>query len=685
MSSPPNPLDAYRSYAYHHILIAADSTATAIGLAEAPELELAAYEHPDIKFCPKDSPNGGKYVVLINGMTDAQFSIKSAKWASVIVPSAGTTSSSQAMSSTTMAVDGELVVVEPQGLNFMNLLNETTKMLKIDPTTITFVLKTIFIGHRDDGTQRYIMDIKPLVFMMIDITAAIDVAGAEYTMGLVGVANGAGKMPHMTSLATGFEFNIPTGDIQNAMSVLTRKLNEKYKTERHELKDAMARCGTGIDIDQEFSHVEYSVTAPDYSGYPVGDLEDGKYRTGDSGTHVAQLGRSSSIENLIGAVMNSSSKVARDAQEDPPNRFIYKIVSDIDTSSDVVKVNYYVHRYQATVIPVEEFLTFEPPEGQGIEYDYIFTGNNIDIIDFDLRMQMGLVFYQVMAAQCTSPTTSSQLLKFYNQDTFVGGVGSKDGAGDQQDASELCNQRAGEPKKKPLFLGTSLQNPLFRDTKAIGSSAGFNTMLQRHAALENLEAKMKIRGNPQLLADSTQLPSEIRTDNPTETQTIDPGEGIPGLRTIMPSLHTTPGYVKVRVHAPKSWTGSAAKSAEEQASSFDNDFSENIWYDGWYFLLQIDNVFDNGEFTQDLNMISLPVDSGESKLGKCDGSATSNEASSTTTSASSASSSASSATSTSSTAPAAQPAAPVVPDAEKATVKQVEAARAARANTGRNR
>lgn len=689
MSSPPNPLDAFRTYSYHHILLAADSTGTAIGLAENPELELAAFDHPDVKFCPKDSPNGGKYVVLINGMTDAQFSIKSAKWASVVVPSAGTTSSSQAMSSTTMAVDGEMLVVEPQGLNFMNLLNETTKMLKIDPTIMTFVLKTIFVGHRDDGTQRVLTDVKPLVFMMIDITASIDVSGAEYTIGLVGVANGAAKMPHMASIASGFNFTVPTGSVEAALQALTIKLNSQYGRERGELQKKLDKCGTGINLNNEFAQVVYSISAPDYSGYTVGDLEDSKFQTDATGNfNFVQLGQSCSIENLIGAVMNSSKQVAEDANKPiDDGRFIYKIVSDIDTSSSVVRVNYYVHRYKASSVDVENFLTFQPPEGEGITFDYIFTGNNIDIINFDLRMQMGLVFYQVLAAQSSSPTTSSQLLNFFNPDTYVGGIGAKDGAGDQQEASELCNQRSGDPKKKPLFIGTSLQNPLFRDTKAIAASAGFSTMLQRHAALENLEAKMVIRGNPQLLADSTQLPSEIRTQNPASPSVFEPGEGLPGLRLLMPALHKSPGYVKVRVHAPKSWTGSAAKTAAEQAASFENDFSENIWYDGWYILLQIDNVFDNGDFTQELTMISLPVDSGESKLSQCDGTETSDESSSVTPPKSTTFTNAdgsSSGDSQVSSEPATTET-PTIANVEKTMIKDIEAKRASTANIGRNR
>lgn len=625
MSSPPNPLDAYRTYSYHHILLVADSTATATSLSNEPDLELSAFDHPDVKFCPKQAPNGGNYIVLINGMTDAQFFIKSAKWASVIVPSSGLSSDSPAQSSTTMAVDGEMVVMEPQGLNFMNLLNECTKMMKIDPTTMTFVLKTVFIGHRDDGTQRYINNVKPLMFMMVDITAAIDISGAEYTLGLVGIANGAAKMPHMTSTASGFDYTVKQADIKEVMADLSEELNNLYGRQRRKLQEDMNNCGVGINLGNEFSRVLYNIEAPDYANYPMGDLQDGKF-TVSGNMNVTQLSSGSSIENIIAAVMNSSKKVVDEANAEPPNRFIYKITSDVETSPSLVKVNYYVHRYQASVIDVEKFLTFEPPKGEGIEFDYIFTGANIDIINFDLRMQMGLVFFQVLAAQSTSPTTSQQLLNFYNPDKFVGGIGAKDGAGDQQEESNICDSSAGEKKMKPLFLGTSMQNPMFRDTKAIGPSTGFGTMLQRHAAIENLEAKMTIRGNPQLLADTTPLPSDIRAVDPTEASVIDPGEGVPGLRTLMPAPHKTPSYVKVRVHAPKAtitkdgkatgWVG-ASRTPEERAAAHDGDYAENMWYPGWYILLQIDNVFDEGEFTQELTMISLPVDSGESKLSVC--------------------------------------------------------------------
>ncbi len=611
MSSPPNALDAYRTYSYHHILIAADSTRTAQLLSE--ENKISRFDHPDVRFCPQDY-KGGKYVVLINGMTDNQFTVQSAKWSTVPIPTVGSSTGSKVTSVQTMAVDGEIEILEPQGVNFFNVMVNVTRLLKVDPSLVTFVLKTVFVGHRHDGQTTLMTNIKPLLFMMVDISAVIDVSGATYNMSIVGISNGVAKMPHVNSIVSGL-----TLKIEETLGETFVSLEKKIKKNYDEMWKKLTIGGCGVKLNpDEFTQVNYVFDLDDYyKGLKAGDQNDDKYRdTSGAGGHVANLGESASIENIISIIMMSSKAVVNEAKGKLPNkRFMFKISSSVDTDAVTKEftVTFHIHRYKAVVVPAEEFMTFEPAEGAGITFDYIFTGKNIDIKDMDIKMEYGLMFFQVLAAEGTSPTSAREMLEHYSPDTFVKASGSPQVYNDDgKRTAASCAQNAGaDPIKRPLFLGTSLKHPMFRDTTSIGASASFNAMLQRHAAVENLGVKVTIRGNPQLLSDTTQLPDELYTNIAKVPPLIIPPEGdatlVEDLRPLFPEIHKTPAYVKINILAPHSWTGST-EGVDAIPASYQLEYGENLWYDGWYYLIQIDNVFEGGEFEQTLELVSLPTE-----------------------------------------------------------------------------
>lgn len=615
MSSPPNALDAYRSYSYHHILIAADSTDTAHALSE--ENKISRFEHPDVKFCPQEY-KGGKYVVLINGITDSQFVIQSAKWSTVPIPTIGSATASRVTSVQTMAVDGEIEILEPQGINFFNVLVNITRMLKIDPSLIAFVLKTVFVGHRHDGETTLISNIKPLLFMMVDINAAIEVSGATYNMSLVGIANGAAKLPHVNAIVSGLSMHIE-GTLDNAFKTLTTKITGVYDRMWEKVVKP-GGCGVSVKAG-EFTKVRYEFDLDDsYKPLTAGNQMDPKYADSTKeGGYASNLGESSSIENIITTIMLSSEDVVNQAKGKlPDERFMFKISSSVrtDAQKDEFIVTFHINKFKAVVVPTKDFLTFTPPAGSGITFDYIFTGKNIDIVDMDIKMEYGLMFFQVLAAEGTSATSALELLEHYNPDTFVKASGSPQ-VFDDDGSKTLADCAAGAGKgkiRRPMFLGTSLKHPMFRDTKELGPSASFNAMLNRHAAIENLGVKVKIRGNPQLLSDTTQLPEDLYTNVAKVPPLIVPPDGdatlVEDLSVLFPEIHKTPAYVKINVFAPHSWSGQGQRTegGDVIPASYQLEHGRNLWYDGWYYVIQIDNVFDNGEFTQEMDLLSLPTE-----------------------------------------------------------------------------
>jgi hypothetical protein len=599
------------------------------------ESKLSVFEHPEQKFCPKQSKHKGLYVVLINGTSDAEFYISTAKWSSVMIPRVP--GPNQANVSTTMAVDGEMVIVEPKGVNFFNLLNNVTKTLRIDPAAMVYVLKTIFVGITDEGITDVITTIRPLQFILTDITATFDASGAQYTISFVGAVNGGSKMPYVNAIANGFSADIASGSsLGAAMEIVTKKLNELYLQERKKLIESANACGGDkkIDFENEFMPVRYAIEIdPAYKDYKTGTSDSIRQQAkGDGDSVITEIGENGTIEGIINSIMQSSLQVLKDAELPVTDniattqRKIYKIASDVridrnDRGEREYLVTFYVHQYKGTFIPHDKVEDFSPnppgidendPQSRGIVFDYIFSGKNIDIIDFDLNMQYGLTFLQMLGAETSAPTSQKDNSMFTNPNTIVAGVGNKDGPGDQKGPDGVCELTNGEGAiKKPLFLGMSITHPAFRDTRSPSSSAGYNAILHRIAALENIGVRVKIRGNPQLLEDTTQQSSDIGFG--AAPPVLAPNS----TRPIMPQGHNVPGYVKINVFMPHEWQYESSET-NDHVSFAAQDYATSFWYKGWFMLLQIDHEFNEGEFTQTLEVYSLPTDAGQSQIGKCD-------------------------------------------------------------------
>lgn len=632
MSRPQNPLNLFRTYSYHHILVACDGTDTAEELAQVSEITAFDHERAEKKFCPQQVIGGrGKYVVLINGMSDTQFTIKSASWASVLIPNQGVEESGEGSTYfRTMAVDGELKIQEPLGVNFLNVLNEVTKSLGTDPNGVCFLLKTIFVGHRDDGTTEIIPNVRPLLFLAFDISAIFDVTGAEYLFAFVGIVNGAARLPHQSSIGEDFDLYIKENStIGKALQQLEDELNEYYETYFDQL-EAEANCNN-VEFDRdEFIPVEYRILVhPDYSNLRVGTASLPTQQTKGNDDPIVEVnGKSSSIERLIDIIMKTSQEVLDEDQKSGDERHMFKITSTLRTGPDKYIVEYEVQRYKAAIVEAEQLFTFEPPVDangtpQGIEFDYIFTGKNIDVISFDIKMQMGMAFFQTLSVASSIPSNSDEILNHYNRQLFSSGAGTRKGPGDQQEEGGcILDDRDKEPTRRPLFLGQSVSDSTVRNNRFASSAANYNSILARHAAYENIEARMTIRGNPQLLEETTQLPSYMdprisldqasASQHPQEIRVPD-DERLSEEernRNLMSEIHRTPGYVKVNVFMPNS---ALIDTAEDLHSA---DFAQNFWYQGWYFLYAINHTFDDGEFTQELEMFSLPTEETQHGLNK---------------------------------------------------------------------
>jgi hypothetical protein len=96
---------------------------------------------------------------------------------------------------------------------------------------------------------------------------------------------------------------------------------------------------------------------------------------------------------------------------------------------------------------------------------------------------------------------------------------------------------------------------------------------------------MTIYGNPQLLSEMLLVPSDLPKG---QTESAKEGE------TINPQWLSTPTLVKVNIKMPV------------DANDVNTEY-EDFWYTGYYTIFAVKQIFADGEFTQELDMMSLPV------------------------------------------------------------------------------
>ena len=583
MSNPSNYLGKFDSYAYHHILMVCDSTQTAEALATTDEI--TTFQHPRTggRYSAR-TVKDGKYVTLIDGMSDARYFIKSARW-NTIIAAESHIGKGNVPQSTTMATDGELEIVEPMGASFLNRMTEICDELETDPVGLIFLLKTIFVGRNSNGGYtEMITSVRPIMFVAYDITALFDNSGARYKMLFVGLTNGAGKLPQPNKIFEGLSFKLqPT--LADTFQALEDTINAKYIDYKLKAATEFAKTLEGVaQADRQtkatqflidnYRDVKYKIIATDYASkdYKAGDNENVRLADKVDGATI-NFGPNMGIEEILNKIMTSSTAVMADSKG--KEKYIYKIISTLKFTPDEYVIEYHVNRYQAAVGPYEQQRVdgqIVPLPGQFIEFNYIFTGKNVDIKNFDIKMEMGMAFFQLAATSDNVPT----------QTEAVAGSDSKmvHTTGDNNVASTGMKLRG----RTPLFLGTTLKQTPMRNKKRPVDSASFQSLLERHAALENVAANMTIYGNPQLLDEMSILPTEVAAK---QTENLGPDS------TVNPRWLSVPTLIKVNIKMPV------------DANDVNTEY-EDFWYTGYYNLLEVENIFEEGEFTQELGMFSIP-------------------------------------------------------------------------------
>lgn len=586
MSTPENPLNTYRSSSYFHVLTACDSSQTAEELTSTNVLGLHVARDPTNKLTPQLTNSGGKYVILIDGSTDAQFVIQEASWNTIITSMLATEESPVASSSAYS--DGSLTIQEPYGIRFFDVLASVCDALNTDPIGLVFVLKTYFIGYTDRGDQEIMTNIRPFWLIAIDIQAQFNETGATYKIEFVGATNGLSKLPHVNDAASSMTVTNYTFDTGGANSVTTiqdifektlpAQIQQQYTSNVQKLNAKAKTANIPGDQSQGRPFRYVFDLDPQYKGssYKFGTNEQ-QHKQDKPGKFVLAFSQKPSFEQIITDIMLSSQDVVNEINS-PNEKYVFSITSALRSTPTEFVVTYYINRYKQVYVnqgKIQSSTTFPPP-GSFIEFDYIFTGKNVDILEFDMKMELGLAFFQILGTTKNIP----------NQKEHLEGIQSDLTRGSAGGPINSQAKGSGQTVKRtntPLVMGGQATQSLYRNKVKPSNTNSFMSAIARQAAIENVQARMVIRGNSQLLNELSVQPADLAARH------VSVDAGTQGIATQWMKI---PCYVKINIMTPTIDGG--------------ENFAEKFWYDGYFQVLSVTNNFIGGEFKQELELLSMP-------------------------------------------------------------------------------
>lgn len=623
-----NPLKNFRSYSYHFILIATDTTAFIdASLSEDPQNpQKAAIVNSGDFFERKDrsNPRGvinhalGNYIILIDSRQDTDYIIDDVEWGTTFIGNSNSGNTSVALN--TFLTDGQMKITEPYGIQFLNMISDIAAptQLNTDPATMPFLLKVIFVGHADDGTVQTVYDVPPFGIIFTDMGGSVDANGSVYNLKYTGAANGAGWNQTYDSIVDGMSFDFVQGqNLDQHLQRFTAQINDKYKKDRtdfinNNFKDENIKAALNktcmitwqlkaLDGAKEFPKIrDFGIQTPD------------QVKVGGTGNAYSYKGsKEGGIAELINKLFATSTtwtsiQMGEDSDANEKNQtkdlFSFKVSPVFKKLSvdhgNSIQIDYWISEYQYTTVDVGDNNTgsgnAKPPKinpNNVYEFDYIFTGKNIDIVKMDMNLSLGFALWMSLV---TSKALPSQL-------TDVNGSVTDAAAPQTRSVSGTLNAqnfiRTGTPIWPPALKTEGFTKEFSNQSKVASADA----IWRNFAAYQAIQTDIVINGNPTLIQ-----------------------------KIALPST-TNPNYVKINVKMPAKTTYKTdiweyAKQRPSDNLSLDG-YYEPFWFHGYYNIITAKNKFNGGEFTQELHLIAMPETDTSMSTGDITTADTSNQTS----------------------------------------------------------
>lgn len=574
-----NPNAKFRTYSYHHILAVCDTTATAEALSNSSS-------EPSFFGPGSTSDNlvareigGGTYFILINGMTDAHYVIRHVDWEAMYASIVKDSDNNAVNPNVIGEFGGEMIIEEPAGIDFLNTMSKICLELKANPNSQVFLLKTIFVGHSDaSGNELPVIDasLVPMLLKPWDIEADIKSTGVTYTFKFLSMVNGSGGAKHYDNVEMKGGFKFPKqSSLAETFLKYQQDLNAQLDRERKEVLKKASEAGgdlekAKLDAGKPVEYVfEVDETFKDLRSGTNTKPQDQVTGAFDPTLDFTGKGMRGSLAEIMQASEDVVRRVTGNQADKDTKQQGFKVDVQEIIEKEKVVIKYKIVPYEiATDPPASTGGRFTPPAEDVLEFNYIFTGLNTDIKDLDLKIALGQQLYQIFAI---SSGRSSQQEYAKNQNVNTNASTNQGQNPGSQSNTLLQNSVAPMPGRTGTNHGSGAE------------TMDYFATLRRFISLSNINVKMTIVGNPLLLSESSVSPAK---NDAMFNASADTRTSVGYSKNPM----KVPTYVKLNIKYP-------AKNA---------DYTNlQLLYDGHYRILTIKNIFDDGEFTQELDLISV--------------------------------------------------------------------------------
>lgn len=560
-----NPLNDFNSFSYHHFLILVSSTDVANTLTDSETL---------FRFITGEENVQGAQVI-VNPLVSNRYVIQEIEWSSMLAANYADFGSS-------VWAGGTMKIIEPRGMSFMNDLYDSVDALGTQIENCLWMIKTVFVG--DTGVSeaqqyQYINYVQPVVVMMTDLELQFDEGGGQYnfTFGMADSGAGAYKNMDHAAFNTDTTVNLAGGDVTGAITVqaaLTRLQQHVNATYDKNHNKTQATADLQPDVPA-FEKMQYEIVIPPDSPllkpeYIVTNSKgQGMSKDGSSASITVPVG--TSVSDAIMEIIKCCPKAMTDFVKDGQKQTVHIMNSvrmnapktnprKICTLTVIVR--------EAPTIKTEEDQTSVHEKalaaGNYLEYDYMYTGKNIDVLDFEMKMNTGIAFFNTVLSRSTMKDDRSSAVS-------------------AEYVTSASSQSKFSADKTKVFYNGKLGDPADGDKDQPTSVNLFDQMMRQYTMMDNVLVNLRIRGNPRLLNGVTPTQAAILAGNATVAKSGGSST------SLMEKWATMPVYCKVNVRMPKNG---------------DYDTIEKFWYDGLYRVMTVKNVFSAGEFTQELELIT---------------------------------------------------------------------------------
>lgn len=605
--STHNPLNEYNSYSYHHFIVIASTTERAETISNSPE---------DFFQFVRGGVETPGLAVLVNPMSSNKLFVQDISWSNIMNMDSGSRMASDSVNALT---EGKMTLVEPLGVRFFNKLFDIYRNFGVAAggATAVWVIKTIFVGYRnapEDGQAEYISNLKPMIVYPTEFLSEFTEAGGRYDIKFVDANAGGGSLRVSNGTAlNGGSVNLggengttETLTLGSALQNLEIAIAADYENNYKKMAEAQANAKNPAMRENVPTKMEFKIRLHDKLLDSSFVMETTRQLSagGNGKVPIIGIGPSDRLEQTIERVLKMCPQVMALATKGDASgkKWLPSIITKAETL-DPAQNNGVASRNTFYVGMRQIMTQFDPTAGaekteevktpQGttstvvenadagntsadasalkadviessnyLEYDYTYTGKNVDVLSYDMRMNFATGFFQFLITPSgnvnTGQVPATQNVTSGSASPIVG----KQGNAAPMPNAQVANSATAMHSTNPQAVST------------------YEDIMKKWVQTETVSVNMKIRGNP-LLMDGLTLTS---ADLERSLSDSSDSNGVAG------NWLQGPVVVKVNVRMP----------VDDDMNAF-----EPFWYDGFFRILTVKTAFANGDFTQELNLIAM--------------------------------------------------------------------------------